>query len=141
VSVFEVLPAVFVVRWRDVTCRSSIGDYHVAVVENGAVYAMRCGEGGECNDCVEFRVDDEIVVYLPRRFYECLGCLLGEFYNAGLFNLSVGGAVLVQRRAYVVPAMAKERRDPDRLVKRAGGILENYMLRILASSFEACCKF
>ena len=140
-SVFEVLSSAFLVRWGDVTCSSSIGDYHVAVVENGAVYAMRCGEGSECNDCVEFRVDDEIVVYLPRRFYECLGCLLGEFYNAGLFNLSVGGAVLVQRRAYVVPAMAKERRDPDRLVKRAGGILENYMLRILADSFNACCKF
>jgi hypothetical protein len=138
--VLDVLSSVFVVRWGDVTCRSSIGDYHVAVVENGAVYAMKCGEGGECNDCVEFRVDDEIVVYLPRRFYECLGCLLGEFFNAGLFNLSVGGAVLVQRRAYVVPPMAKERGDPDRLVKRAGGILENYMLRILAGSFKACCK-
>jgi hypothetical protein len=141
VSVFEVLSSVFVVRWGDVVCRSSIGEYHVVVVDGGAVYAMRCGEGGECSDCVEFRIDDEIVVYLHRRLYTCLGCLLGEFFNAGLFNISADGVVLTQRGAYVVPPMAKERGAPERLVKRASGILENYLLRILATSFRACCKF
>ncbi|ACB40590.1 hypothetical protein [Pyrobaculum neutrophilum] len=139
-SVFEVLSTVFVIRGRDFECATSIGDYHVAVTEQGAVYAMRCREGGECRDCVEFPIYEDVVAYLPRRFYNCLGCLLGEFFNAGLFNISVGGVVVTQRRAYLVPPMAKERGDPERLAKRAGGILENYMLKVLAASFKTCCK-
>lgn len=141
VSVFEVLSAVFVVRGRGFECATSIGDFHVAVTEGGAVYALRCREGGECRDCVELRLDGEVSVFLPRRLYNCLGCLIGEFFNAGLFNLSLGGVVVAQRRAYVVPPMAKERDAPERFIKRAGGILENYVLKILAESFKPCCKF
>ena len=47
-----------------------------------------------------------------RRLYTCLGCLLGEFFNAGLFNISADGVVLTQRGAYVVPPMTKERGPP-----------------------------
>jgi hypothetical protein len=69
------------------------------------------------------------------------GPSFGGVFNAGLFNISADGVVLTQRGAYVVPPMAKERGAPERLVRRASGILENYMLRILAVSFRACCKF
>ena len=141
VSVFEVVSARFLVRGRGFECVASIGDYHVALTELGAVYAMKCVGGGECRDCVEFSVDGEVSVLLPRQLYNCLACLLAEFYNSGLFNVSFEGFVVTQRRAYVVPPMAKERNDPERFLKRARGILENYVLSLLAESFRYCCKF
>lgn len=138
---FEIFSTVFLIKGRDFECITSIGDYHVAVTENGAVYAMWCREGGVCEDCVEFPIYGDVVVYIPRRFYKCLSCLLGELFNAGLFNISVGKLVVVQRQAFLVPPMAKERRNPERLAKRAKGVLENYMLKILTSSLSSCCKF
>ncbi|MFN3804625.1 MAG: hypothetical protein ACK4SY_06180 [Pyrobaculum sp.] len=135
----EILQSTFLVETRGVVCTTSIGDFHVAVVESGAVYAMRCREGGSCRDCVEFSIDD-VAIYIPRHMYHCLACILGELFNAGLLNLSIGGSVVIQRRAYVVPPMAKERGDPERLVKRARGILENYILKLLVEVLPACCS-
>ncbi|MEZ0319541.1 MAG: hypothetical protein ABWK05_06080 [Pyrobaculum sp.] len=140
-SVFEVVAAKFLVRGRGFECVASIGDYHVALTELGAVYTMKCVEGGECKDCAEFSLNGEVSVFLPRRMFNCLACLLAEFYNSGLFNISLEGFVVTQRRAYIVPPMAKERSDPERFLKRARGILENYVLKLLAESFTHCCKF
>jgi len=136
-----VLSVRFLVKGRGFSCLTSIGDFHVVVTERGAVYAMKCGEGDRCVDCVEFSLDDGVSVFIPRLFYHCLACLLAEFYNAGLFNLSVGGVVVAQRGAYYVPAMAKERDSPDRLVKRARGIFESRVLRLLAEALGPCCMW
>ncbi len=137
----EILSTVFVVRGKEFECATSIGDFYVAITDRGAVYAMKCREKTNCLDCVEMPLDGEISVYLPKHIYNCLGCILGEFFNAGLFNLSLEGVVVAQKKAYVVPPMAKERDAPERLIKRAGGILENYVLKILSESFRVCCKF
>lgn len=135
----EILTSDVLIQTGNSVCTSSIRDFDTVIVASGAIYAMRCKEGGECRDCEKFSID-EIVIYIPRRLYHCLSCLIGEFYNAGLFNIAVSGVVLQQRRAYVIPPMAKERADPERFVKRARGILENYALRIIVESLPLCCR-
>ncbi|MFN7106572.1 MAG: hypothetical protein ACK4M3_08370, partial [Pyrobaculum sp.] len=58
----ELLTSSVLIETKNSTCTSSIRDFDVVITPDGAIYAMKCREGGVCRDCEKLYVD-EIVVH------------------------------------------------------------------------------